>query len=214
MCDSCERVVQPPKGVATPRLRTTALQSKAGDGLVWTDVAKSYKHMTSDPQSSPILLFPDCHLSSLSLNERLVDYSEATGSLSCLHIFVHTMSGGETGKMNPEAGAGLVEGHQLTDKSPSTAPALTVGCYPKFYDFYTHIHTCMRLLKSFLHFRDLKLDSTGACFVLNRARFNGATQSIHFYPRRPPLPYHTPSNNIFSPRSSLPSKAGGSLFSN
>lgn len=58
--------------------------------------------------------------------------------------------------MNPEAGADIVEGHQLTDKSPSMAPALTVGCYPKSYDFYTHIHTCMRLLKSLLHFRDPK----------------------------------------------------------
>lgn len=92
MRNSCETVVQPPKGVATPRLRTTALQSKAGDGLVWTDVAKSYKHMTSDPQSSPSLLFPNCHLSSLSLNERLVDYSEAhRKSLLPTHICTHNV---------------------------------------------------------------------------------------------------------------------------
>lgn len=113
------------------------------------------------------------------------------------------MSRGETGKMNPDAGPGIVEGHQLTDQPPSTAPALTAGCYPKSYDFHTHMHTCRRPLKS-----SLQLHSTGACFVLNRARFNAATQSIHFYLHRPPLrfPIAPPARASFNQGAHYPPK--------
>lgn len=108
--------------------------------------------------------------------------------------------------MKPEAGPGIAEGHQLTDKSPSMAPAWTAGCFPKSYDFYTHIYTCMRWLKSLLHFRDLNLDSTGACFVLNRTHFNVATQSIHFISTAHHFPTTPPATASFNQGAHYPPK--------